>query len=255
MDPLAERMPALTFPKLTATALVLWSTTAALACALIWGIRLGELAAAATGRAFYVGSLPELAVGLILASGVSSVLLVRPHVGLSRRRCIIAAVGVLAYFPLASFILFMLTRIDPVVRSPYLSLDPTDPQRLGLRLLVGLTLTVILFCLRSNARTLAARSRALRTGRKNRQTLLGMVAAVGVSACGDGIRILGNSLAGLAAEVAQGAGVVLVALGSALLLVGLIASTVDTIRLWPILSQKEPSRRVRFNPLGRHDHG
>lgn len=250
VDPLAERMPRLSAPRLTATMLVVWTGSALLACGMVWAIRLGEISAAFSNDYFNPELLPEAAMGFVLLSGIASVVLVRPHAGLGAWRVLMATAGVLAYAPLAALLWYLLKTIDPNSISPYLDPSDTSQQRLLVRVLISVNLVGLLLMLRSNARTLAARSLAIRSGRRNRQTMLGLIAAVAVATLGDVARLVGNAADGLTSDVLHGAGILLVALGSTLILLGLASALVDTIRLWPVLAHDRAGGRIALAQEG-----
>lgn len=238
VDPYAGVLRPLDRPRLTAAGFVLWAAAALVATGLTWSLRIADAYAAFSGipGARLEGVVLAATICIVL-SGLGSLVLIRPHSGIARWQSWAAAAGAVATFAMAGLYWRLHGGFDMAHLPPYFTGDRAPPERTLLRLLVGSVLLVILVGLRPNARLLAARSLLLRMGRVDRQTMLAMVAALGIAAAGDALHLLASlepGGEGLVRILAIG-GEALIAVGSMLLTVGVLGMAVDNWRVAPVL--------------------
>jgi hypothetical protein len=100
-----------------------------------------------------------------------------------------------------------------------------------LRMMAAALMIVVILCLRPNARLLAARSLLMRTGRVDRQTMLTLVAVLGVSIVGDGATLGSRWVPGPAGQVLGLIGLVIVLVASVLFTLGLVGVVADCWRI------------------------
>jgi hypothetical protein len=179
-----------------------------------------------------VGALGIAAVVLTLVSGLGAIALVSPHDGIrvsSRRKALIA---VLAYFPLILVTWWLHVDMGPYGFSFDLTRDSAIVGARGeMRMMADALMIVIILCLRPNARLLAARSLLMRTGRVDRQTMLTLVAVLGISIGGDGATLVSRWLPGPAGQVLGLVGLVIVLVASVLFTLGLVGVVADCWRI------------------------
>ncbi|MEO0511342.1 MAG: hypothetical protein AAF108_00380 [Planctomycetota bacterium] len=229
VDPLAAQLPRLRSARLTAVGIVAWVAGGAGATALIWAQRVTDLFQPRRFGYHLVDTLPLLVLALVAVSGLGAMALVRPHPGIPLGRRLAAAAGVALYGPLLFGLYRIHADLDPMLGGPYASLGDPSIDRLITRLALGLVLASIFVLLRPSARMLQARWHLMRRGDVPRQTILAMVAAVGVTWLGDALRLVGHFLN--AGELVQGVGIILVAVGSSLLTLGFAGAVVDVFKL------------------------
>jgi hypothetical protein len=104
-------------------------------------------------------------------------------------------------------------------------------------------LLIIVLGLRPNLRLLTARSLVLRMGRVDRQTMIGLAAAILVLASGDLLHIFAARLPLGAGNAAFIMGILLIAVGSMLLTVGIVGVLVDCTRIVPVVLRPPISRQ------------
>lgn len=254
VDPYASELQPIAHPRMLAIGIILWPLAAMAAAAGLWIIRGTELAGGTTPE-----WLPAAIVGAILVSGLAAAMLIRPHGEIPIDNVAKAVVGVLLFLPLALSVHILLTRFDASVPSPYVPSGSLNPQRSLLRLLIGLLILCIITGLRPNARLLVFRSLLLRSGRVDRQTMLAMAGAIGVVALGDLAHLAGSQLGGTAEQTMLVLGIVLIAVGSMFVTLGLVGMLVDCVRIAPaVLSRpisleaitREPAFRTRGSAPG-----
>lgn len=239
VDPKAGELMPLFMPKITAVGITVWAIGAFLAVIAVWGLRVAEVL-----RGFdfevHIDRAPMIGFVSLLVSALGAVVLIRPHRRVARVSCLAAAVGVAAYAPLA-LVYWEIYAVRDASRAAFLPstrLGSLDPERAVLRLGLGILTAIIIVGLRTNARLLAARSVVVRTGRVGRQSLLAMLAAVGLAAVGDLLHLVSSQFRGYFAELAVSFGLVFVTVGSVLLTIGLWNVCIDCIRLAPILRDR-----------------
>ncbi|MFK7759359.1 MAG: hypothetical protein AB8C13_05370 [Phycisphaerales bacterium] len=248
VDPQAEELEDLSSPWLSANGLVLWSVGALIACLAVWVLRIDEILRAKTMLNFGLGGWVSLigVLGLAL-SGVGALSLIRPlkKRGPSGRwMSIRAAIGVSAYVPVVMMYWVIYRGYDMSASMPLIKPGSQNLDRSLLRIGMFAGIVVIVCGIRPNAVMLAMRSVIVRTGRVDRQSIYALLASFGVAAVGDALNILGiiwkseAGMLGVVADLLMQLHVVLVALGSVLITLGLLNVVIDTIRLHPVLLLK-----------------
>ena len=238
VDPKASELKPLYHPRLTAWGLVFWSVGALVAALVAWVIRLSELSHSWLDIAWSPPWAAWLVVLMTLVSGIGAASLIRPHPGLSGARVLRAAFGVALYLPLAWLIWYLYMRVDAGMALPVFGGDGPSERRVLVRLGIGVTMAMIILGLRPTARGLAMRSVVVRTGRVDRQSLLALLGAVGVAAVGDVLLLVTPEIHGPAAQALRSIEVVLVAVGSVLITIGLFGVAIDCVRLRPIIASR-----------------
>jgi len=236
VDPKASEFKLLRWPRLTAWGLVVWAVAALIATLGAWSIRLSELTLSWLHVAWSPDWVPWFVIGMALISGLASVVIVAPHGGVSRQERLRAAGGVLAYLPLTLLLWYLYAAVDSGKSLPVFGSGGQENTRVLVRLAIGATLALIILGLRPNARALAMRSVVVRTGRVNRQSLLALLSAVGVAALGDLLRLATTGVRGPFGQALHSSEIVLVAVGSVLVTIGLLGVTIDCWRLRPLLA-------------------
>ncbi len=231
VDPYAETFHELTNPRRTAVLLMGWSLAAAVAAGLCWLMRGLDIFGDITGSGIRLQRAAIVTTGAILVSFICSLGLVRPHAGVRRRGVYLAAFATSMYIPLTIVFWWVHGVIDHGTQKPYSGVGEISVSRILLRLAEAVLISVIILGLRPHARMLAKRSLALRTGQIDRQTMRAMVAAAGVGAAGDILRLVSLPLKGTASEILNLAGIVGVIMGSALFTLGLVSVVIDTCRI------------------------
>ncbi len=233
IDPLAEELRPIRFPKLVAAGLLLWAAGAFVA------VLLGAYATAAaiapgSGFGFWRSHFPlwaSAAVQLALVlSGVGALCMVRPHAGVGWRTIASGIVAVIAYGPL----IYLSSQLLALTAAAAMAgkIDPWQDSHLTMyRLAIGGLMLAIVGGLRPAARLLVARSLALRTGRVDRQTMLAMAGSILLAMLGDILGLFGAGISGHASDVLKTAGIVLMIVGIFLLLMGIAGSLIDCVRI------------------------
>lgn len=247
VDPLAKELQPIYTPKLTAGFLVLWTVAGLGAAVAAWVPRAIE-GASRIGPSIRQPTWPAAAVlTCAVLSAIGAIALIRPHARIRPLQSCAALVAVALYAPLIWILLRINFQIDIRDPSPYLGVGGIDPARATWRLAADALLIAILLALRPNARVLAARSFVLRTGRVDRQTMLAMVAAVGVCTIGDILAIVAATLRSSAmapgssdtlADVLRIAAMLFIGVGSLLVTLGLGGMVLDALRLVPVIAER-----------------
>jgi hypothetical protein len=240
VDPQANVLKPIRFPRLIAGGLLLWSVASLAAALACWVPRAAEVFAG-------IGGLPDFRTfaGVMVAlAAAGAAIIVRPHAGIPAGFTIASAMAVLLHAPLAWLVL----RLQPMGWATTLE---------GTRLVAAAMacLAAILLLIRPTARLLVARSLLLRSGRVDRQTLYGMAAAAGVIAAGHAVLWASNEMAVGGHVVLRVLGLVLLITGTALLTLGLIGSVVDCVRIAraivrPRMTVRDLLRRGVGPPVG-----
>lgn len=228
VDPAASELQPIPFASVVGVGLLVWPLGALVAVVAIWYIRWAEM----FGRPVHEW-LDLAVIGGVLASGAGALVIIRPHAHIPLDGVLRAAVGAFLYLPLALGLHVLYTRLDPLGPTPFLPSGQANLERSGLRIALSLILAVILACLRPNARLFVQRSMLLRSGRVDRQTMLGMVGALGVVTLGDLAQVLASFLSTGAAQSALLVGTILIAVGSMFFTVGIFGVLVDCVRIVP----------------------
>lgn len=242
VDPAAEELKPLRFPKLLIAGLMAWSIGALVAGVMMLAIRVLNLANVdLTG---WYGRLAGIAIAGIGISWLGSCVLIRPHSETPPRNIIRALISVIAYAVVAFATAYLLLSFDPKLSdAPYTRPGVIVADRHEVRLAIGAAMLLIIVLLRPNARMLAARSLVLRNGRVDRQPLYALAAAVGVAMCGDLLLLVTSRLPGMSTDITWGAGALLIAVGSLLLLIGMVGIVLDCYRVSRVLIEPAPSMR------------
>lgn len=237
VDPNASELRPLYRPTWTAWGMVLWGMAALLCALCVWGARLLELAGQSSLAVLTPDALSIAAVFMALLSGVGAAALINPHDGLAMRDRRLATAGVCMYVPLLLLLYRTLVTHDFSHPAPYAFEYMTDAHRAILRIATTITLAIIILCLRENARTLAARSYLMRTGRVDRQTMAAMLGVLAIVLAGDVILLASVSTAGPTEEQLRQVGRLVVLVGSTLFTLGLAGVALDCLRLRPVLEE------------------
>lgn len=251
VDPHAEAFRPLPTPRLTAWGVALWPTGALIAVILAWTPRLSDLGADAFGWATRPHLHWATVAGMIAlgASFLGALGMIRPTRGGEARHMIAAAFGAACYLPLVWCWWRITFAVDATSMAPYVQSGP-NPERLALRLCLGVSALGVLLALRPNARQLVARSLVLRTGRVDRQTIYATGAAVVIAMLGDGVRLAATTLPEVNRPLVAGAGTILVLVGSILTTMALAGGAVDGWRIRRAIITPSPSlgQIIEFRP-------
>ena len=245
VDPMASELMPIKMPGLVAAGLLGWAGFGFSAAVSIFLLRLEEMVRSsglmATGQPSLSADQPWtklLPAVFALASGICSLVLLRPHRGIPTIGVLAASLGSLAYIPLAYLLWQIHAVLDTMEPAPYTASEPAHAQiRTMLRLGVSACLAVAVLGLRPNGRLLVSRSLLMRTGKVDRQTLFVILGAVGLTALGDTLRLTNPGLMIDRAELPRLAGSVTIAVGSLLIGLGTIGVLIDAWRMrYSILS-------------------
>lgn len=216
VDPQANVLKPIRFPRLIAGGLLMWSITSLAAALACWMPVAAEVFAG-------VGGLPDFRLfsGVMIAmAAIGAAIFVRPHAGIPIGFTFASVLAVLLHAPLAWLVL----RLQHIGWA-------TTPTGTRLVAMAMVCLAAILLLLRPTARLLVARSLLLRSGRVDRQTLYGMAAAAMVIAVGHAVLWISIDLAVGGHVVLRVLGLVLLLTGGSLLTIGLFGSVVDCVRI------------------------
>jgi hypothetical protein len=240
VDPLASELRPVRWRRTVAWGLVLWRGGALATAAFLWSARaLDALEVLLEQRLSAMWAVHAAVVAMIL-SGIGALVLIRPHAGLPVRNSVWGAIGVLAYTPMVWSECHLISS-GYASGGQYLRTLEIAPWHATLRLVFECSLVVALLGLRPNARMLAARSLLMREGRVDRQTMLAMVAAVGVGIAADLLRLNMRSFPFSWAPVVSLVGTLLIAVSSLLLTVGLVGVFVDAWRIRDVILDPPPT--------------
>ncbi len=242
VDPQAEEFKPIRHPHILAAGLVLWSIGGLVAAGACWFLRGLDLVSLWGGSGRAMPALVWTAVCATVISGIGSLALAHPMPGTRGGKVLQALVGTAAYVPLVWSMWRMLATMDPLRSAPYFA-GPPQADRIVMRFIALASVVVILLGIRPNARDLVKRSMVLRTGRVDRQTLLGMAAVAAVTMVGEGIRLAAAGRQWGDPETLAVAGAVVIGIGSGMLTLGLIGSAVDSWRIAKAVLIPSPSLR------------
>jgi hypothetical protein len=236
VDPQAEELEPLNSPKLSGNGIVLWSFGALIACASVWILRIDEIIRAKLSFNAGLGEVVSL-IGVIalICSGIGAIVFIRPHHRVGRLMAIRAAIGVSAYIPVVMMFWSIYRGYDRSATMPLIHPGSQSLERSMLRLGMFIGVSVIVLGIRPNALMLALRSVIVRTGRVDRQSMYALLMSFGVAAIGDALNIIGLLSGGVLGDLLAQLHVVLVAVGSVLITLGLVNIVIDTVRLRPVL--------------------
>lgn len=235
VDPHADELAPLSFPRMSAVGLNLWSFGALLSVSMVWALRAVELL-----RDMGVGTWGPAVfawTGLVGLSGsmLGALTLIRPHRAVSAGGMARCALGVSMYFALISVYYAIYLGHDIQAPSPLFDPGGDATARSALRLLVFVLVSGIILGIRPAAVGLAVRSVIVRTGRVDRQSMLALLSALGIAALGDVLSIVSEHAPAAARDVLEIIALVVISLGSILFTVGLVNICIDTLRLYPVI--------------------
>ncbi len=228
VDPKADELMPLYAPRLTAIGLNAWSIGAMLAIMMVWVMRAADVMRDSLSINWTPQLAPWFGIGCLIASMLGSMTMIRSHPRVGRIEAVRSAASVSLYAPL----IFVYSELY-LGNASASALSVLD--RSILRLAMFVLIAGIIYGLRPQAVGLAIRSVVVRTGRVDRQSLLAVLAALGIAAVGDLILILGSFVTLGIDDVLSIVSIVVISLGSVLFTVGMINICFDTIRLFPIL--------------------
>ncbi|MBL8990851.1 MAG: hypothetical protein JNJ48_04640 [Phycisphaerae bacterium] len=253
VDPLASELRPARAPRLTSLGLVLWSGAGLLAALAGWRVALQRLMAAWTEQPSAQplwGGWGWVIAGLLAASGVGALLFVVPSArtepGRNGRWMLAAGLAGVALYGLLAWLVVALhgaaARSGLTGGGELAEMWSPAPERTVLRASLCGVLIAILALLRPTARSLVKRSLVMRTGRVDRQTMLAMMAALGLVMVGDVIGLMGASrVAG--ADAFHLLAVVAMLAGGLLMTLGLAGALVDSLRIARAVLAPSPGLR------------
>jgi hypothetical protein len=250
VDPMADELRPVRRPRLVAVGLVGWIGCWLLGAVVAWSVVLEQLLSSFLGLGpgarvpaeRLIAYAPLALPALLLGSGLALVLIARPTDETKRWQSALVLIAAALCVP-AGLIAGEITGLPIALPHAGTVLDPDSQQALVLRLALVAIVAVILLCVRPIARTLVRRSLALRTGRVDRQTIAAMIAALGVIAVGDTVRLGAHFASGPAAQTLAVAGLAITLLGSLFFTVGLLSAMIDAVRIARAIVAPAPSLR------------
>jgi hypothetical protein len=231
VDPFATVLQPVYFPRVVAVGLVLWSAAALGAALMTWIQRFRDVYNSLSSTELPPGPWAVLGTGMIIASAVGALALIRPHARIPIWQSIAAAAGIACMLGLAVAYEWLNLHFDPRHSRPFIEAPVGLGFRVWFRLFMAALMVGAIVGLRTNARLLAARSLVLRMGRTDRQTMLAMVGALFVAAIGDAVRLVAMELREPLAPALSTTGTILIALGSLLFTLGLVGVLKDSIKI------------------------
>lgn len=240
VDPRAKEFEPLHLPRVTAVGMLAWAWGGLAYAVTVWWIRLNDFIGPA-GASTDDRPAARLAALFLALSALGACTLIRPHARVEHRHSLFAVLGIAAYVPLIYFTWLIHGVMDFAHTAPYVEDAIVRPERIAARAALIASAVVVLLGTRPVARSLAARSLLIRTGRVDRQTMLAMITVLGVALLGDALLLLSLNLRGEVEGVARVVGAFLIAVGSALCTVGLVGVVIDVTRLAPVLVRPPPT--------------
>jgi len=241
VDPLAEEFEPIATPAITAYSLVVWSTAALIATLASWWPRIADVIGRFAPRP-PSQSAGYICIGATIISGIAMLGLIRIVKGGNLIHRLAATASALAYVPLTWALWRIHAQIDPYRPAPYFT-NEFHIDRTLYRLVIAVCIIVIILGIRPNARDLVKRSRAMRTGRVDRQHLLLMGATLALAAVGDLFRMHSASVSPNSMGITEITGIMLIILGSSFFTLGLIGAVRDSWRLRKVILIPNPSLR------------
>ncbi len=229
VDPHAEELVPLSHPRLSAVGLNMWSIGAMIAVLMVWLLRSVEVLRDLGMSNWVPGLFAWLGLFGLVCSMLGGITMIRSHAGIPRMETLRSAAGVSLYAPLIFVYQSIYIGHDVVAPSPLLAPGGDALGRSVLRVLLFVLVAGIVWGLRPAAIGLAIRSVIVRTGRVDRQSLLAVLASLGVATLGDVLSILARFTPIAASDVISIVSVVIISLGSVLFTVGMVNICIDTI--------------------------
>ena len=234
VDPKAMELQPIRWPRLVYFGLVVWAVSSLAAVCCTWAIRLTEYVAASTNAPRPpLEVLSYCVVAGWLGSAFAAGLLIRPHAKLPKWTTPGVALAAAGYVMLAVVNFQMLRHLDTTQPTLWVAGIVPPLTRTVLRLVEDASVLLIIGGLSLLWGSLQSRSVLMRSGRLDRQSAASMYAAAGIVASGDVIWLalsppVGSNIDGsLLRLICQS----LIAVGSMLLTVGLMAILMDVGRL------------------------
>jgi hypothetical protein len=235
VDPHADELSPLIAPKLSAIGLNAWSMGAMIAVMMIWVLRIAEVLRDIFDTTWTPMLAPWIGISGLILSMIGGATMIRPHRGVNRLESIRSAIGVSLYGALIFVFSAIYLGHDAAAPSPLLDPSNSSLSRSILRIAMFLLIAGIILGLRPQAVGLAVRSVVVRTGRVDRQSLMALLASLGIAATGDLIHVLSTYISMGIDDVLSIISVVVISLGSVLFTVGMVNICIDTVRLFPVL--------------------
>jgi hypothetical protein len=237
VDPHADELSPLLHPKLSAIGLCLWSFGALLAVLMVWCARGAEVLRDFGMTTWVPLFFAWVGLGGLVLSMLGASTMIRPHTGIGRGEAIRSSLGVSLYAALIVVYHAIYINFDTASPSPLLSPGGDAIGRSALRILLFLLVAAIIWSLCPAAVGLAVRSVIVRTGRVDRQSMIAVLASMGIASLGDLLSIMIQFTPKSTGDVISVVSVVIISLGSVLFSVGMINIFIDTLRLYPVLER------------------
>ena len=260
VDPLASELKPVLHPRMTAAGIIMWVGAWTGAMLVTWYSTLHHLMLnwyPGNANNSFMATWGYICAGFMLIAAVGAVGIARPHAGTPMRFRVLAWIGALLHVAMfvIAFDLGGLTS-GPVSEWQAAALWHPTPDRTLWRIAADLVGLLIIICLRPNARTLVARSLALRTGRVDRQTMLASAAAIVVLLLGDILGLIAVNQPAGRGELLLTAAIVVMAMGGLLMTLGLLSSLVDAVRIARAIIRPGPSiQQVLGDDAASHSRG
>ena len=235
VDPHADELTPLSFPRVSAIGLCVWSFGATIAVLAIWGMRIGDALIDFGMRGWGPVTLAWVGFIGLIGSMLGAFTMIRPHRSVTRMEAIRSALGVSFYIALIFVYHGIYLGHDLLAPSPLFNPGSGALGRSVLRIAMFLVIAGIILGLRPAAVGLAVRSVIVRTGRVDRQSMLALLASLGIAALGDLLAVASRFTPMDVRDVLEIVSVVIISLGSVLFTFGMFNICVDSIRLYPVL--------------------
>lgn len=238
VDPHAEELTPLTRPRMTGAGLLMWSFGAMVAVLMVWLLRGAEVLRDLGMSTWVPGFFAWVGIGGLIVSMIGAATMIRPHPSVSRREALRCSVGVSLYAALILVYEAIYLGHDGLAPSPLFAPGGDPIGRSVLRVAIFVLVAGVVWGVRPAAVGLATRSVIVRTGRVDRQSLLTVLASLGIATLGDLLAIASRFVPGSVADVASVVSVVVISLGSVLFTVGMLNICIDTLRLFPVIVRR-----------------
>ncbi|MHA7813163.1 MAG: hypothetical protein ACX94C_07215 [Phycisphaerales bacterium] len=235
VDPHADELTPLSMPRLSAVGLNIWSFGALIAVLMVWMLRGAEVLRDLGVSTWVPGVFSWIGLIGLIASMLGAATMIRPHAAVTRAEAFRSALGVSAYIALIFVYEAIYLGYDIVAPSPLLSPGGDAIGRSALRVAMFILVACIVLGLRPAAVGLAVRSVIVRTGRVDRQSMMAVLASLGIATLGDLLSIFAQFAPISIRDILEIVSIVIISLGSVLFTVGMFNICVDTFRLFPVL--------------------
>ncbi len=242
VDPQASELQPIRFPKLVASAVVLWAAGAVAVAMMCW---LPHAADALRLLGMNIDR-PSAKLGVMLGLGTSllgALVLVRPHAKLGVLVPLMTLLGALLYAPLGYVMWKQQALMDAIGGPRYFTGWAPMVEATTLSVLAYGLIAAIIMLQRPIARALVARSLVMRTGRVDRQTMYAMAIACFIAIGGALLGRAVPSTVPMWSDLARVSGIVLVIFGSLMLSIGLLGSLLDCARIASAIVAPKPTLR------------